>query len=327
MEKFLRYNIEIDSSDNQNLDHGKFIIKPLERGFGNTLGNSLRRVLLSNIEGYSLFAIKVPGINHEFQAVKGVKEDLTQIILNLKKLIIKIDEEIFGEEEQKNTPLEKWPTLKIDSNGGVIRAIDIETPMGFTIINKDMYIATVEQNAKFKMDLYAKTGRGFISFEENKERIDAINTIAVDSNFSPVVRVAYSVKEIKTSKTNTSDELTLEIITNGSIKASNALSMSAKILKEHYQPIIDLNEEMNEYKIMDSNRASMENVSSLAISIDELELSVRSYNCLKRAGIQTIQQLTDKTKSEIEKIRNLGKKSFKEIIKKIQDRNMKLKDE
>lgn len=327
MERFLKYKIEVDSSNNDNLDYGKFIVKPLERGFGNTLGNSLRRVLLSNVEGYSLFAVKVPGISHEFQAVKGVKEDLTQIILNLKKLIIKIDNEIFGEEQQGTTPLEKWPTLKIDSNGGIVRAADIETPTGFTIINKDMYICTVDKNSKFKMDLYAKTGRGFVTFEENKEKLDAINTIAVDSNFSPVVRVSYSVKEYKTSKNNTSDELTIEIVTNGSIKATDALSMSAKILIEHYQPIVNLNETMNEYRVMNSDDSISKNSSSLAISIDELELSVRSYNCLKRAGIQTIQQLTDKTKNEIEKIRNLGKKSFKEIIKKIQDRNMKLKDE
>lgn len=326
MEKFLKYEITVDSENNENLDYGKFTIKPLERGFGNTLGNSLRRVLLSNIEGYSLFAIKVPDVNHEFQAIEGVKEDLTQIILNLKKLIIKIDNNIFGEEEQKNTPLEKWPTLKIDARGGVVRGADIETPTGFTIINKDIYIATVEKDAKLKMDLYAKTGRGFVTFEENKEIINAINTIAIDSNFSPVVKVSYSTSEMKISKNDFSDVLNIEIVTNGSIKAINALSMSAKILSEHYQPIINLNEEMNNYVVMHSELTN-KNISSLAISIDELELSVRSYNCLKRAGIQTIQQLTDRTKSEIEKIRNLGKKSFKEIIKKIQDRNMKLKDE
>lgn len=326
MEKFLKYEISVDSKNNDNLDYGKFTIKPLERGFGTTLGNSLRRVLLSNIKGHSLFAIKVPNINHEFQAIKDVKEDLTQIILNLKKLIIKIDNEIFSEEIQKNTPLEKWPTLKIDSNSGVIRGADIETPTGFTIINKDIYIATVNKDAKFKMDLYARTGHGFVTFEENKETINAINTIAVDSNFSPVIRVAYSVSEMKTSKNDTSDVLNLEVVTNGSIKALDALSMSAKILVEHYKPIVSLNEEMNNFKVM-SQETVTKSTSSLAISIDELELSVRSYNCLKRAGIQTIQQLTDKTKSEIEKIRNLGKKSFKEIIKKIQDRNMKLKDE
>lgn len=326
MEKFLKYEVTTDHTENKQKDYGKFIIKPLERGFGNTLGNSLRRVLLSNIVGYSLFAIKVPGVNHEFQAIKGVKEDLTQIILNLKKLVVVIDEEVFGEEEQANTPLEKWPTLKIDSEGGVVTAADIETPVGFTIVNKDMYIATVEKGAKLKMDLYAKTGRGFVTFSENKELVSAINVISVDSNFSPVIRVGYSVSDIKTTKKDTNDVLTLEIITNGSISAVDALAMSAKILIEHYKPLVSLSDMMDEYVVMNDEYQGGKK-STLAIPIDELELSVRSYNCLKRAGIQTITQLTDKTKAEIEKIRNLGKKSFKEIIKKVQDRNMKFKDE
>lgn len=325
MEKFEQLEVKQITESNTE-DYGVFSISPLERGFGNTLGNSLRRVLLSNIEGYSLFAIKVPNANHEFQTLPGVKEDLTQIILNLKKLIIKIDSDVFGETEQKNTKLEKWPTLKIEVNGGTVTGADIETPAGFTIVNKDIYIATVDANHKFKMELYARTGRGFKTFEENKELIDAINTIAVDSNFSPVVKVSYKVNEIKTSKNDTSDELILEIATNGSVTAKDALSLSARILVEHYQPIVNLNESINDIQVMsESNDKAVG--SSLAISIDELELTVRSYNCLKRAGIQTIQQLTDKTKSEIEKIRNLGKKSFKEIIKKIEDRNMKLKDE
>lgn len=328
MEKFTHYEIEAIEQSESSPDHGVFEIKPLERGFGNTLGNSLRRVLLSNIEGYSLFAIKVPGINHEFQAMDGVKEDLTQIILNLKKLIIKIDSDVFGEQEQAQTKLEKWPTLKIDvvGKGEPITGADIETPAGFTIINKDIYIATVSEGHKFKMELYADTGRGFRTFEENKERVNAINTIAVDSNYSPIIKVAYHVTESKTSKSATTDTLTIEIATNGSVSAADALALSAKILVEHYKPIVNLNESMNEKIIMEKGADTASN-QSLAISIDELELTVRSYNCLKRAGIQTIQQLTDKTKSEIEKIRNLGKKSFKEIIKKIEDRNMKLKDE
>lgn len=326
MEKFLKYEVTAEYSENKQKDYGKFTIKPLERGFGNTLGNSLRRVLLSNIVGYSLFAIKVPGINHEFQAIKGVKEDLTQIILNLKNLVLIIDEEVFGEQEQSATPFEKWPTLKIESDGGVVTAADIETPVGFTIVNKDMYIATVDKGSKFKMDLYAKTGRGFVTFSENKELINAINVISVDSNFSPVIRVGYSVSDMKTTKKDTNDVLTLEIITNGSISAVDALAMSAKILLEHYKPLVQLSETMDEMAIMNDEVLASKKA-TLAIPIDELELSVRSYNCLKRAGIQTITQLTDKTKSEIEKIRNLGKKSFKEIVKKIQDRNMKFKDE
>lgn len=328
MEKFLKYDIQIGKDQNKDSDFGVFVIKPLERGFGTTLGNSLRRVLLSNIVGHSLFAIKLPNITHEFQSIKGVKEDLTEIILNLKKLVVKIDPDVFCEEEQITTPLEKWPTLKINASEGVVRASDIETPVGFTVINKDMYIATVEKGAKLSMDLYVRTGRGFVTFSENKERINAINIIAVDSNFCPVTKVGYKVQDIKTTKNETNDSLEMTISTNGSISAAEALAMSAKILLEHYKPIItELFDNYNDLKIINDENSNMSGKSSLSISIDELELSVRSYNCLKRAGIHTITQLTDKTKSEIEKIRNLGKKSFKEIIKKIQDRNMKLKEE
>lgn len=328
MEKFLKYDIQIGKDQNKDSDFGVFVIKPLERGFGTTLGNSLRRVLLSNIIGHSLFAIKLPNITHEFQSIKGVKEDLTEIILNLKKLVVKIDLDVFGEDEQKSTPLEKWPTLKINASEGVVRASDIETPVGFTVVNKDMYIATVEKGCKLNMDLYVRTGRGFVTFSENKETINAINTIAVDSNFSPVIKVGYKVSDIKTTKNETNDSLELTIATNGSISAAEALAMSAKILLEHYKPIItELFDNYNDLKIINEENNNINNKSSLSISIDELELSVRSYNCLKRAGIHTITQLTDKTKGEIEKIRNLGKKSFKEIIKKIQDRNMKLKEE
>lgn len=331
MEKFLKYDIQIGKEQNKNSDYGVFVLKPLERGFGLTLGNSLRRVLLSNIVGHSIFAIKVPNITHEFTSIPGVKEDLTEIILNLKKLVVKIDLDVFGEDEQNTTSLEHWPTLKIrDASNGVVRASDIEVPIGFTVINKDMYIATVEKGAKLNMDLYVRTGRGFVTFSENKEKINAINVIATDSNFSPITKVEYKVSDIKTTKNETNDSLEMKIATNGAISALEALAMSAKILLEHYQPIItELYDNYNDLKIFndDGTLANSNKSSSLSISIDELELSVRSYNCLKRAGIHTITQLTDKTKSEIEKIRNLGKKSFKEIIKKIQDRNMKLKEE
>lgn len=328
MGKFLKYDIEIGKDQNKDSDHGVFLIKPLEKGFGTTLGNSLRRVLLSNIIGHSLFAIKIPNITHEFQSIDGVTEDLVEIILNLKKLAIKIDPDVFGEEEQASTPLEKWPTLKINAREGVVTAADIEAPVGFKIINPDMYIATVAKGHKLVMELYANTGRGFTTFSDNKEKINAINVIAIDSNYSPVTKVGYQVKDIKTTKNETNDALQLEITTNGTISAAESLAMSAKILLEHYKPIIDnLFDSYNELKIINEDNSVGGNKSSLSISIDELELSVRSYNCLKRAGIHTITQLTDKTRSEIEKIRNLGKKSFKEIIKKIQDRNMKLKEE
>ncbi|MCF0217544.1 MAG: DNA-directed RNA polymerase subunit alpha [Malacoplasma sp.] len=329
MEKFLRYSIQIGKDQNKDADYGLFVMKPLERGFGVTIGNSLRRILLSNIEGHSVFAIKIPQISHEFQPVKGVKEDLTQIILNIKRLVVKIDPNQFGEAIQKETKLEKWPTLKINcTKGGIIRAADIETPVGFEIINKDLYIATVEPNAKFKMELYARTGRGFNTFSENKELVNAINVIAIDSNFSPVLKVGYKVSDVKTTKNDLNDVLELEVATNGVISASEAVAMSAQILAEHYKLIVsELHDNYNDLSVINEEASTLNAKSALAISIDELELSVRSYNCLKRAGIHTVTQLTEKTKSEIEKIRNLGKKSFKEILKKVQDHNWKLKEE
>lgn len=329
MEKFLKYNIQVKETSTYTSDYGVFIFSPLEKGFGQTIGNSLRRLLLSNVLGHALFAIKVPGITHEFQPLQGVKEDLTQIILNLKQLVIKIDQEIFGEKEQQETSLEKWPTLKINAGSGVVKGSDIETPVGFEIINKEMVIANVEEGHKLRMELYAKTGKGFVPFNENRDDINTINVIATDSKFSPVLKVGYKVNEIKTSKKTTSDELVLELLTNGAISAAEAIAMSSKILAEHFSLITtELNEGFNHLKFMSSHtETGGRTTSSISASIDELELSVRSYNCLKRAGIHTITQLIDKTRTEIENIRNLGKKSYKEILKKIKERNLKLKEQ
>lgn len=329
MEKFLKYDIQIAKNQNKNADLGTFVLKPLEKGFGTTLGNSLRRVILSNIEGHSIFAVKFEDAKHEFQGIAGVKESVTEIILNLKKLVIKIDQDIFGEEEQENTPLEKWPLLKLKKAKGHVKASDIELPIGFSIVNKDLTIAIVDENSKgLTADIYAKTGRGFIPFSDNKELVNSINIVATDSYFSPVTSFSYKVTDIKTSKTKMSESLEITITTNGSISAADSLAMGARILEAHYQPIIKhLNEEFSDLKVINEELVIPSGKSSLSISIDELELSVRSYNCLKRAGIHTITQLTEKTKSEIEKIRNLGKKSYKEILKKIQDRKLKLKEE
>ncbi len=325
MNKFLKYNIEFDTLE-KNENYGKFTMKPLEKGFGNTLGNSLRRALIGNILGSSLFAIKIPGVSHEFQAIKGVKEDVTEIILNLKKLVIKFDDEVMSLDELESTKLEKWPVLKIKSNGGLITAKDIVCPPEFKIINTDLYICKVLDSTKFEMELYATVGRGFKSFEENKELVNSIGIIAVDSNFSPIIRASYLVEEIKTSKRDTNDALTIEVVTDSSISPSNALSLASKILIEHYNPLLEINKKISDMKLMKDD-FDQPNNNFLSIPIEELDLSVRSYNCLKRAGIQTIHQITNMTRLEIEKIRNLGKKSLKEIVKKIEDRNLKFKDE
>ena len=324
MKKFTKYNISFDPLDEKE-SYGKFLIRPLEKGFGNTIGNSLRRVLLGNIFGTSLFAIKIPGVSHEFQAIKGVKEDVTQIILNLKKLVIKYKGDIL-EDTLSSNKLESWPTLKINKTGGIVTAADIVCPDEFEIINPDLYITTLDDKCKFEMELYAKNGKGFVSFEENKDSISALGIIAVDSYFSPVLKVSYHVEEIKTSKTTVNDSLELEIATNGSITPADAVSMACQILVEHYLPLAEYNESYQKYNFLETDEKKDDSM-VLSIPIEELDLSVRSYNCLKRQGIETIHQIIDRNRSDIEKIRNLGKKSLKEILKKIDERNLKFKDE
>lgn len=325
MNKFLKYNIDFDTLL-ENDNYGKFTIKPLEKGFGNTIGNGLRRALIGNIIGASLFAIKIPNAPHEFQAIKGVKEDVTDLTLNLKRLVIKFQEDVSSIDSLEDTKIEKWPVMQIKSTGGIITAKDIICPSEFKILNPDLYICSVAEGTKFSMDLYATVGRGFKSFQENKELINSIGIIAVDSNFSPIIRTSYSIEEIKTSKSDTNDALTLEVVTNGSISPSDAVALASKILIDHYSPLVEINKKISEFNTMRDDSEQTSN-NFLSIPIEELDLSVRSFNCLKRAGIQTIHQITNMTRLEIEKIRNLGKKSLKEIVKKIEDRNLTFKDE
>lgn len=326
MEKFLKYDIEI-KTEKSNENYAKLLIKPLERGFGNTLGNSLRRVCLSNVPGVSMFAIRIPGVTHEFQAIDGIYEDVTQMILNLKKLVITIDENIFSEEELENTPIEKWPLLKINkSKKGDVFASDIECPVGFNIINKDLHIATLTSDVKFEMDIYAKNGRGFKTFKDNKDGITSLSIITTDSNFCPVTKFSYNIEEVRTNKYSVSDELTIEISTNGAINASDCISLAAKILSEHYQLLFNLSDKIKELEIMKEKEQEIKKA-NLSIAIEDLNLSVRAYNALKSIQINTTQELIEKTRKEIDEIRNLGKKSIHEIIKEVHDRGLKLKDE
>lgn len=325
MQEFLKYKIDIDTEKSTDT-YTKMTIKPLERGFGNTIGNALRRVCLSSIPGASMFAIKIPGVTHEYQTIKGVYEDVTQIILNLKKVIVKIDEEIIPSEELDNTPIEKWPVLKIEkSKKGEITAADIEAPAGFKVINKDAYIATLTDDVDFKLDMYVKSGRGFRTFKENKEGL-SLSIIPTDSDFCPVTKFGYSVEEVKNSKNSVSDELTIEISTNGSITSAYAVALASKILVEHFSIISQLDKFVENIKIMKEKEAEEKKV-SLSIPIEELNLSVRAYNALKQIHINTTQELIEKTRKEIDQIRNLGKKSVQEIIKEIHSRGLKLKDE
>lgn len=327
MEKFLKYEIK-PTLENNNENHVKFEIVPLQKGFGITIGNALRRTLLSSIPGSAMFAIKIPNVTHEFQALKGIKEDVNQIILNLKNLVIKISESSYSDEELASLKLEQWPTLKINKSGvGVVSAKDIEAPAGFEILNKDLYICEItDPKTTFKLDIYATRGRGFKTFSENREMVNTLSVIATDSNFSPIIQVGYSVADHKSSKTVTNDALTIEVTTNGSINATDAVILATKILVEHLNPILDLNETIKQLSIV-NEEIQQKKANTLSIQIEDLNLSVRSYNCLKKSGIQTIEELTNLTKAEVEKINNLGKKSLREIKKQLSEYGLKFKDE
>ncbi|MDR3257786.1 MAG: DNA-directed RNA polymerase subunit alpha [Mycoplasmataceae bacterium] len=327
MEKFLKYTIkpEIEASNSQ---QAKFTIAPLEKGFGVTLGNALRRTMLSNIPGASIFAIKIPGVNHEFQAINGIKEDVTQIVLNIKNLVVVIDENIISDDELNAAKIEQWPSLKISKKGsGEIYASDIELPPGFSVINKDLYIATITNaSTKFELEIFATRGRGFKTFAQNRELVNSINIIATDSNFSPIVRVGYTVDEQKISKIITGDVLTIDVATNGAISPQDAVAMAAKILSEHLKPFVDINTAIESMQVIKEHEEEKKQ-EGLSIPIEDLNLSVRSYNCLKRRGIQTINELTAMTRSEVEKIKNLGKKSLREIQKQLIEYGLTFKEE
>lgn len=325
MEKFLQYNIK-PKFLTETKNKAVFEISPLEQGFGQTLGNALRRVCLTTIPGASMFAIKVPGITHEYTALDNVKEDLSHIILNLKNLVIKFVGTNEEAEMLENTTIEQWPSLRINYSGpGNITAADIECPPMFEILNKDLHIATVTAQANFEMQIYTKLGRGFKSFSYNKELLNIVSVIPTDSNFSPVLSFNYTVDEIKNTKQGTSDKLVIEITTNGAIDAIDAVSIGAKILESHLNQLVFLNETIAEMQMM--QKKEIEKEKQLYVPIEELDLSVRAYNALKNEGLNNIQDLMEKTKDQITKIKNLGKKSITEIINTIEKFGFKLKDE
>lgn len=285
---------------------GKFVIEPLERGFGQTLGNSLRRILLSSLPGASMFALKVEGALHEFSALDGVVEDVTTIVLNLKNLILKIDDQT-----------EAVKRLELDVKGpAVATAADLVLPYDVHVINKDLVIANVSEGGELRLTVFARNGRGYVTGETNKANRDIlgsiVGTIATDSNYSPIRKVAYTVENTRVGHDERYDRLILEVETNGSVKATDAVSLAAKIMIEHLTPFLDLDEKAQELNIMKEEEV-VEEDKFKDIEIENLEISVRSYNCLKRAGINTVSQLTSKSEEEILKVKNLGKKSFKEI--------------
>ena len=292
--------------------YGKFIVEPLERGYGTTLGNSLRRILLSSLPGAAVTSVKIEGVLHEFSTIPGVVEDVTDIILNLKGLALKMD----AEEPQ---------ILRIEAQGeGVITGADILVNSDVTVLNPEHHIATLDSNGSLNMEITVERGRGYVSAEKNKKEDHAIGIIPVDSIFTPVKKVNYEVEDTRVGQRTDYDKLSLEVWTDGSISPKEALSLSAKILSDHLKLFIGLTETMNEVEVM-VEKEEEEKDKILDMTIEELDLSVRSYNCLKRAGINTVEELIQKTVEDMMKVRNLGKKSLEEVENKLASLGLSLR--
>ncbi|WP_027625105.1 DNA-directed RNA polymerase subunit alpha [Clostridium lundense] len=292
--------------------YGKFVVEPLERGYGITLGNALRRILLSSLPGVAVNSIKIENVLHEFSTVKGVKEDVTELILNIKLLALKMS----GEGPK---------TVYIDAKGpGEVTAGDIKTDGDVEVINKDLHIATLDEDGKLYIELAVNRGRGYVSQNRNKVEGLPIGTIPVDSIYTPVKRVNFTVENTRVGQITDYDKLTLEVWTNGTIMPDEAVSLSAKILIEHFKLFMTLTDHANNVEIMvEKEEDKKEKV--LEMTIEELDLSVRSYNCLKRAGINTVQELTERTMDDMMKVRNLGKKSLEEVEQKLAALGLSLK--
>jgi len=299
---------------NEDSTYAKFVVEPLERGYGTTLGNSLRRILLSSLPGAAVTSIQIDGVLHEFSTVPGVVEDTTEIILNLKKLSLKIHSD-----EEKILEIEA-------EHGGVITAGDIRTDSDVEVLNPDLYIATVEDNARFNMKMRANRGRGYVPADRNKGEEQLIGVLPIDSIYTPITRVNFSVDNTRVGQDSNFDKLVLEVWTNGSIRPEEAVSLGAKILTEHLNLFVGLTEEAQEAEIMvEKEEDQKEKV--LEMTIEELDLSVRSYNCLKRAGINTVQELNQKSEDDMMKVRNLGRKSLEEVKIKLQELGLGLRKE
>ncbi len=285
--------------------YARFEVEPLERGYGITLGNSLRRVLLSSLPGVAATSVKIDGVLHEFSTIPGVKEDVTEIILNIKRLIAKI---------YSDTPV----VVIVDASGECeVTAGDIKCPDDVEIINKDLHIATLSEGAKLYMEITMQKGRGYVTSEKNKENMqNVIGVIAVDSIYSPIDKVNYNVTNTRVGQVTDYDKLTIEIFADGTIAPEEALSLSAKILNDHMNLFIDLAEGVKGKDIMVEKEDNMKN-KVLELTIEELDLSVRSFNCLKRAGINTVEDLASKSEGEMMRVRNLGKKSLEEVVNKL----------
>jgi len=308
-----RIDIISISEDNK---HGSFVIEPLERGYGTTLGNSLRRIMLSSLPGASVSSIKIEGVLHEFSTIPGVKEDVTEIILNIKKLAIR-----------NNSDSSEPKVAYIEFEGeGVVTGADIQADPDIEIVNLDLPIATLSggPDTKLFVELTINKGRGYVTADKNKSEDQPIGVIPIDSIYTPVERVNLKVENTRVGNVTDYDKLTLEVFTDGTLSPDEAVSLVAKVLSEHLNLFIDLSENAKNAEVM-VEKEDDEKEKVLEMSIDELELSVRSYNCLKRAGINTVEELTNRTPEDMMKVRNLGRKSLEEVLAKLQELGLQLR--
>ena len=306
-----RIEIAEISEDNR---YGKFVVEPLERGYGTTLGNSLRRIMLSSLPGSAVSYVKIKGVLHEFSSIPGVKEDVTEIIMNIKELAIKNN-------SASNEPKQAY----IEFVGeGVVTAADIHVDSDIEILNPDLVIATLSgAEARLDMELTITKGRGYVGSDKNKKEDTSIDVIAVDSIYTPVERVNLTVENTRVGQITDYDKLTLDVYTNGTLAPDEAVSLAAKVLSEHLSLFIDLSENAKTAEVM-VEKEDNEKEKVLEMNIDELELSVRSFNCLKRAGINTVEELTSKTPDDMMKVRNLGRKSLEEVLNKLKELGLSL---
>ena len=316
MQQFERATFEGAAQDEQT-HYGQFVIEPLEKGFGNTLGNALRRVLLSSLPGAAVYSLKIDGVQHEFSSLKGVKEDVTSVLLNVKDLILTIQDS-------------DQYTLRISEKGPkVVTAKDIQCPAGVKVVNDDLVIANLADGGVLEMEMKAQRGRGYISQEENKglfkELSQGFGTIYTDSVYTPIKRVAYEVSPTRVGTNTQFDKLTLEVWTDESITPSKAIAMASKILSDYFALIVELEAGLIEDDSIIKESVEGKEKPKATMMIEDLDLSVRSYNCLKRAGIQTVEELTQKTEDEMSKVRNLGKKSLKEVSDKLAELGLTFK--
>ena len=306
---------EITLEESADFRYGKFVVEPLERGYGITLGNALRRVLLSALPGTAVVGIMIEGVSHEFSTIKGIKEDVADIILNLKGLNLKAN---YADRTIKKS-------LKIEkSEPGIVTAADIEQDPEIEVLNPDLYICTLDEGAKLNMELVVAQGRGYVVAENNKDASQPIGYIAIDSIFTPVKAASYSVTTTRVGQSIDYDKLTIEVKTDGSLSARDVLSLAAKAIEDHIRIFVSLSDTISKMGILIESQANPK-TQILEMNIEDMDLSVRSYNCLKRANIHTVEDLTKKTEDDMLKVRNLGRKSLDEVIAKLHSYGLGLK--